>query len=332
MSHFAIPIFLLYIRKGGNSLLLKLRKAKKLHRNLAMSSKPSKETIPTIAQLWRSVYLSVPHFQIPFTNLNVTFTILSAIFLMSVRLAGIQILEKGFGWPSDVSDEGAASIAGVVHSTLLCPGLIVAFLSHKYSPSEPITKAPKWWQELVEALLQFCTGYMVYDACFILLARMDLSVSWIPALEGDDFLFLGHHLATSTYMTQARVYKAGHMSAMMCMLLGEASNPPMNTWFITSKALKLDCCNGPLMQLFHKYNEVVFCIMYLALRVVVGPLVCTHMSFDLLFSKNAKEHLPIVLRLFWNFMIWAVIVGSYSWIVYTNELLSAHIYGAEQEL
>jgi hypothetical protein len=300
--------------------------------NTKTTSTTEETQIPAIAQFWRNLSLQLPRIHIPNTNLNVSFTILSALFLISVRMISIQILERIFGWPSGASDEGAASLAGIVHSSLLCPGLVIAFVTHTYSPSEPLAKAPKWWQELVDSLLQFCTGYMVYDASFILANRWDPSVSWIPALQGDDILFLGHHVATATYMTQTRIYQAGHMSAMMCMLIGEASNPPMNTWFITSKALKLDCCNGIVMQFVHKYNEVVFCVIYLLLRVLVGPLVCTHMSYDLLFSENAKKHLPLALRLFWNFMIWMVIVGSYSWIVYTHELLSKHLYGSEHEL
>jgi TLC domain len=287
---------------------------------------PEEMQIPPIAQFWRGLSRAVPSVQIPFTNLNVTFTILSSLFLSTVRMIGIQILEKIFGWPSTVSDTGAASMSGIVHSSLLCPGLIVAFQTFKYSPSEPLAKAPKWWQELVDSLLQFCTGYMIYDACFIIASRVDLSVSLFPTFQGDDLLFLGHHLATTIYMTQSRVYQAGHMSAMMCMLIGEASNPPMNTWFITSTAKTLECCNGVLMQTFHKYNEILFCSIYLLLRVVVGPIVCTHMSYDLLCSKNAKEHLPMGIRLFWNFMIWAVILGSYSWIVYTYEMLTSHFH------
>jgi hypothetical protein len=297
-------------------------------------------SIPAVAQFWQRLSRASPHMKFPNSHLEIGFTIVSALFLIGIRLISLQILERLFGWPtnSSLTDEAAASMSGIVHSSLLCPGLIVAFQSHTYSPSEPMSKAPtKWWQEMVDALLQFCTGYMIYDASFIVLSRCswDPSISWIVqfSFQGDDFLFLGHHLATTLYMTQARVYQAGHMSAMMCMLIGEASNPTMNTWFITSKALTLDCCNGSWMQLIHKYNEIFFCSLYLLLRVVVGPVVCTHMSYDLFLSTNAKEHLPLSLRLFWNMMIWAVIIGSYSWIVYTHTMLSKHIYGdTEQEL
>lgn len=112
------------------------------------------------------------------------------------------------------ADFAAASVAGVVHSSLLCPGLIAAFWSHSYNPSEHMSKAPhRWWQQSVDALLQFCTGYMIYDAIFIVMMRTDLSLSWVPAFEPDDYLFLMHHMMTATYMTQARIYQAGHMSA-----------------------------------------------------------------------------------------------------------------------
>lgn len=287
--------------------------------------------LPTIAKLWRRAYLMVPKVNFPGTNLSVSFTLVSSLFLITIRLIATINLEF-LGWPEVPADEAAASVSGVVHSSLLCPGLIVAFLTHRYNPSEHISKAPQWWQELVDALLQFCTGYMIYDASFIVMNRIDPSVSWIPAFVGDDFLFLGHHFATTTYMTQTRIYKAGHMSAMMCMLLGEASNPAMNTWFVTSKAITLECCNSPMMQSLHNYIEIAFAAIYLLFRVVLGPIICTHMSWNLLFSKDAKENLPLPLRLFWNFMIWAVIIGSYSWIVFAYELLQSHVRGTEQEL
>jgi hypothetical protein len=291
------------------------------------------EIIPFFAQLWRKTYHSVPQVCFPFTNLNISFSLVSATFLICVRILAIRFLENVFGWPEDASDEGAASFAAIAHSSILIPGLVTAFLSHKYSPSEHISAAPQWWQELVDAMLQFCTGYMIYDGTFIMVTRLDLAVSWIPALIPADFLFLGHHLATAIYMTQARVYRAGHMSAMMCMLLGEASNPLHNSFMIAKKAVTLACCNGAFSQLIYACLKVVFSFVYILLRVVLGPFIFTHMSWDLLFSKNAREHLPLPLRIFWNFMIWAVVVGSYSWIVFCYGMLNTYFNGApEQEL
>jgi hypothetical protein len=117
-----------------------------------------------------------------------------------------------FGWPDTSGSssenypttlESSGSAASIVHSSLLCPGLIVAFLSyhHKYSPSAKLfntndTNVNYWRQEFVDALLQFCTGYMIYDFLFIILLRLDPTTSMIPNFRPDDYLFMGHHIAT----------------------------------------------------------------------------------------------------------------------------------------
>eukprot|EP00934_Nitzschia_sp_Nitz4_P007202 Nitzschia sp. Nitz4//scaffold43_size134323//48137//49347//NITZ4_003295-RA/size134323-augustus-gene-0.233-mRNA-1//-1//CDS//3329551936//7192//frame0 len=289
------------------------------------------DQIPYVAKLWRSTYLVVPKLNFPGTEISISFSLVSAAFLILVRWLATKFLENVIGFPE--GDEAAASVAGVFHSSLLCPGLLAAFATHKYHPTEALSQAPRWWQQLADALLQFCTGYMIYDAVFTCVIRLDPSVSWIPALTADDTLFMVHHLMTSTYMTQARIYKAGHMSAMMCMLLGEASNPIMNTWFVTAKAVTFDCCNGSAMLLIHKYIEIAFCIIYFLFRVVLGPIGCMHMSFKIVFSPEARKLLPWHVRLLWNIMIWGVVFGSYSWIVYCQELLTQHLAPVvEQEL
>jgi hypothetical protein len=123
------------------------------------------------------------------------------------------------------------------------------------------------------------------------------------------------------YMTQTRVYQAGHMSAMMCMLLGEFSNPLHNMYWIGNAAMTLDCCNGPLVEELHFWIETAFSLLYLLLRVIVGPIACAHMTWDLLGTKQARENLPLTIRVFWTFMIWAVEVGSISWIVFSYGML-----------
>ena len=103
-------------------------------------------------------------------------------------------------------------------SPVICIGLIVAFSTQKYSPIAKFDEAPTWWREFADALLQFCTGYMVYDSL--------VNSCWLRwdgerfQLSDDDYLFLAHHFMTSFYMTSTRIIQAGHMSAIICMLLG----------------------------------------------------------------------------------------------------------------
>jgi len=293
------------------------------------------QELPKLVQYWFKVLSMVPSLKFPGTQMEIGFTLFSSIVLFCIRLLGIQLLQQIFSWPIEpksIAIEGSASIVGIVHSTLLCPGLMVAFSNHRYHPSEPRKCAPMWWQTFIDTLIQFCTGYMIYDGSMILLNRFDFDTMTMMPLQGDDILFLGHHLATTLYMIQTRIYQAGHMSAMMCMVLGELSNPSMNLWFITSKAMTLQCCqDNIIVQMIHKYNEIFFCLIYLMLRVILGPLICIHMSYNIFCSQHAKDYLPIPLRMFWNAMIWMVILGSYSWIVFTYGLLMKHFDGSTTE-
>lgn len=282
------------------------------------------DKLPWAGRLFVSAYNALP----------IPFVITSAAFFVSIRLLARMTLESVFGWPVDDlihTDRAASSVPSIFHSTILCPGLIAAFLSHNYNPSEHISKANKRWQTLVSALLQFCTGYMLNDLMFLLYRGMSED-SWIPQLSTGDLMFVGHHIVTATYMTQTRVYQAGHMSAMICMLLGELSNPVHNLYLILEIASELDCCYGPILMKLHEFVPGIFAIIYIVLRAFVGPVFLLHCTWNLLFSKDAKENLPLWVRIFWSTMIWGVVFGSIPEIMACKDLATSFLAGKEQEL
>jgi hypothetical protein len=164
-----------------------------------------------IAKHWVRLYRSVPRVDLPGTNVSISFTLCSAALLYSVRLAIRYVLVSLLEWPQDYegTHEAPGSLAAVFHSLNLLPGLFVALATQPYEPTGHLSTAPRWWRDLVDALMQFCTGYMIYDsvASFLLVKGLNL--------EGTDYMFLGHHIATAVYMTQCRVLQAGHTSAMI---------------------------------------------------------------------------------------------------------------------
>jgi hypothetical protein len=279
---------------------------------IAPSIQQMSDDLPLYGKVLVAFFRSVPQFNFPFTGLPVSFVLVSAGFLVSVRLFTNEVLESVFGWPVGdvVTDRAASSVPAIVHSMLLCPGLIVAFMVQTYNPTEHISEASDEWQDFVNALLQFCTGYMLNDTLFLVYRAQQAAGSIIPKFEFGDILFLGHHAVTSIYMTQARVYEAGHMSAMMCMLLGEFSNPLHNTYFIIGIASGLECCKGAMLQLTQNIVPKLFAAVYILLRVIVAPPVMVYTTWDLVYSEQGKENLPFAIRGFWVFMIWAVMVGS----------------------
>jgi TLC domain len=303
--------------------------------NTTTSSSNSTHDVPFIARIWIRLYNMIPfRINLPFTKLDMSFVFVSSMFLATIRLYIAEpILINVFGWPDGGDDddklptmEAAASMTSICHSTLLCTGLIVAFQTQPYRPASSMTSAPEWWREFVDALLQFCTGYMLYDAIInILWLRLPDKVGSViidqkqiplPALNDDDMLFLAHHMMTTLYMTSSRLIQAGHQSAMICMLLGELSNPLHNSYMIGEFALTVDCCNGPTTQFLHYWISVAFAIVYNTLRVVVGPIMCAHVSYTLIATKEGRTNIrPIILNVLWNIMIWGVIFGSSSWII-----------------
>lgn len=280
--------------------------------------------IPFVARCWLAVYDRLPSVTVA-GRLNVSMTLLAAAFLTGVRFAAEHVLVTYLGWPrGDVSTkEAAASCGSICHSTLLCVGLVEAFRTQRCDPAARLDAAPVWWRRFADALLQFCTGYMVYDALInILYLRWDpLRPLALPALNDDDRLFLVHHVMTSTYMTSARWIGAGHMSAMTCMLMGELTNPLHNMYMMGEVAMKLDCCNGPSARRFHGVVSVAFAAMYNLFRAILAPPTFAVVSYCLIGTKKGRSNIPIAVNVLWNLMIWAVVFGSGSWITKCNGIL-----------
>jgi hypothetical protein len=290
------------------------------------TTKDTPAPVPFVAKVWLTIYEGIPAVHVPFTNFNISFTLLSAVFLTGCRFLSEYMLVNYFGWPDDgtPSKEGAASCAGICHSTILCTGLIVAFSTEKYDVAakiETFTKTTGWWNKFVDALLQFCTAYMLYDGM--------INVLWLrynPTLvkfefSNDDVLFLAHHIVTSFYMISARVLGAGHQSAMICMLLGELTNPLSNLYLIGELAMKLDCCNGPTAQQLRYIIKITFAIMYNLFRVIIAPPFFAHTTYSLLLTKKGRTNVPLPLNIFWNVLIWGVCFGSASWIIMCNQII-----------
>jgi len=278
--------------------------------------------IPAICQFWRTVAGSLPT-KLSIGGLDVSMTVASALFLAAARYTAEFVLVNVFGWPfnSMITKSAASSCGSIVHSTLLLPGLFACFLSNKYNPTERLKDAPLWWQETVTALLQFCTGYMLYDGI--------VNIIWLKSqmqeggINSEDLMFLGHHVATILYMTSTRITQVGHQSAMICMLLGELSNPFHNSYLILEMAQTLDCCNGRLSQTAFEVDRVAFALVYCLIRAGLAPLYFGHTSINLLLYGR-KQGIHFALVLVYVALIWAVELGSIPWIIDCYATLEEH--------
>jgi hypothetical protein len=175
-----------------------------------------------------------------------------------------------------------------------------------------MSDAPQWWQDAAHALIQFCTGYMLYDALVQFVVD-----NWVkgvgPVLSGADWMFIGHHAATLLYMTSARILEAGHVSAMILMTGGEFTAPFQNAFRISRIANKMEI-GGSLGQMLHPYIRYVWAVLYSFFRILVGPACAIHLTQDLLFTKKGRAHVPLGMSFLWLTMCWAVLLGSIPWI------------------
>lgn len=264
------------------------------------------DNIPALCRYWRSISLSLPRVEV--FGLNISLTLLTVVVLSCVRYIIEYGMVVGLGWPAHtfVTKNAASSVAAIVHSAQLVPALGACFWSAKaYHPSERLNEEEVWWQETVVALLQFCTGYMLYDG-FLNIVWMNLTVKGV--IEGDELLFLIHHVITILYMSSTRLLQAGHQSAMICMFFGEMTNPFHNTYLVLETAQTLDCCNGPLSQQAFLVAKVAFGTAYVVIRAIAGPFICLHMTWNL--WVYGRAHIPVAVITAWIVLIWAIMYGS----------------------
>lgn len=103
-------------------------------------------------------------------------------------------------------------------------------------------------------------------------------------------------------------------------MTGEFTNPWQNGNLVLQHAVALECCNGLWMQRIDAIVEFGFAFFYFAIRALVAPIFFIHVTYCLLFAES-RTNIPLGMRLWWIFLIWAVEIGSYDWIVTSGEML-----------
>ena len=98
------------------------------------------------------------------------------------------------------------------------------------------------------------------------------------------------------------------------MFLGEFSNPFQNGSYALGHAIKLPCCNAPIIQQWYHVTEFMFAVVYFGIRALIAPVLFVHVTYCLLMAPT-RSHIPLWMRWFWIIMIWGVELGSYAWIV-----------------
>lgn len=267
----------------------------------------AKSTMHPVVQAWSKVYNMTPKIYIPFTNFDIGLSIVSCILLSTLRLINQNIFTQVFGYNPNTykTIESAACLTSITHAIILCHGLWATLTSQPYVITARMEQAPQVYQDAVTALLQFCTGYMTYDAIFMFREN-----NW--SIHPDDAAFLAHHIVTILYMSQCRVLGVGHISAMGLMFTGEITNPLQNGHMITKYGIQL-LPSGSLFHIIHPYVELAFSVAYFLMRAIVGPIQITHIAYHLLFTKEGRKNVPLFIGILWSVLIFGIIGGSIPW-------------------
>jgi hypothetical protein len=268
-----------------------------------------------LIDIWVRVYNGSPKIFIPGTKFDVCFTILSTLCLSVVRALSTFIYIRIFNFdPTNRRTlEMAASTTSAIHSLLLVPVLWQLLRDQPFVPSAPIANAPQRYKDGVTAMLQLCTGYMIYD--FIFMMKLE---GW--TIHADDLAFVAHHFVTIFVMTQTRILGAGHVFTMNLMWSGEWTNPLQNLLYVTKYAIQMTP-DDSFVHMIHPYVEMAYALFYLFFRAVVGPGLIVINTFDLLFTKEGRKNIPFKVSLLWCPMTAGIIIGSIPWTIEAYDMI-----------
>mmetsp|Transcript_10836 Transcript_10836/g.16703 ORF Transcript_10836/g.16703 Transcript_10836/m.16703 type:complete len:332 (-) Transcript_10836:82-1077(-) len=291
------------------------------------------DNIPSILLPWVKLNDALPKHYVPLTKLDLDFILLSCLFFTLLDFGSAEVLQL-MGWPSDKKETRAAagSLTTIFHSTTLVLSLGACLWSQRHvPPSAKMNAHPKWCQKATTSLIQYCTGYMIYDS--LIQFGWD---RWVPGvgvvLSGGDKLFLGHHVATSFYMLSALVSEAGHVSALLLMFVGESTAPVHNCFRISRLVSSMEDFGGQVSESVHQFVALAWAVKYSLVRTFVGPACGIYITYDLLFTKSGRANVPLVLSSCWLFLCWGVMIGSIPWIIDALKIVIAHLHGETEGL
>eukprot|EP00245_Coleochaete_scutata_P010119 TRINITY_DN3495_c0_g1_i1.p1 TRINITY_DN3495_c0_g1~~TRINITY_DN3495_c0_g1_i1.p1 ORF type:complete len:251 (-),score=21.89 TRINITY_DN3495_c0_g1_i1:1209-1961(-) len=145
--------------------------------------------------------------------------------------------------------------------------------------------------------LDFSTAYFAVDMLHFLL--------FVP----NDYLFMAHHIATSTYMLTCRHYNHGAMSVMTLLFLGEVTSPLQNIWTLARMAKD----ESPFARTLYIWLSPFFTVFFTLIRGCLGPYILYELgSFYL--TGGADGVIPRPLAWAWMLKVTIAVSGSGLWV------------------
>lgn len=179
----------------------------------------------------------------------------------------------------------------------LCHGTLVAILScYDILPREWVLDAPN---------TLFQNRVMEYSMAYFI---VDLLNYFITA--PDDYLFIGHHIATLTYMISCRYFVHHGATSVMCLIAaGELTSPVQNIWTLARMARE----DSPQAKKIYTNMSPFFTVLFTLVRGGFGPYLTWRLGKFYL-GGHADAVIPRWLAYCWMFKISFAIFGSMVWV------------------
>eukprot|EP00246_Nothoceros_aenigmaticus_P013781 TRINITY_DN4932_c0_g1_i1.p1 TRINITY_DN4932_c0_g1~~TRINITY_DN4932_c0_g1_i1.p1 ORF type:complete len:275 (-),score=12.07 TRINITY_DN4932_c0_g1_i1:581-1405(-) len=126
----------------------------------------------------------------------------------------------------------------------------------------------------------------------------------------DDYLFIGHHIATLTYMLSSRYFVGCGATSVMCLIAaGEATSPVQNVWTLARMSRE----EYPLSKKIYTTLSPWFTVYFTLIRGILGPYLVWELGKFYL-TGQADSAIPRWLAYCWMLKITFAISGSMVWV------------------
>eukprot|EP01018_Ginkgo_biloba_P022180 Gb_02450 [translate_table: standard] len=212
----------------------------------------------------------------------------SVIFFVVLYAFAYFVLFKN--WKGTRRFDAASCCNSLIHG-------IVAFSLSSYDVIHSPWKLDAPNTDLENKIMHFSLAYFAIDMIYYML------------INPSDYLFISHHIATSSYMMSCIFTGHGALSAISLIATGEATSSFQNVWTLARMARG----ESPLANRIYTALSPVFTVYFTVMRCIVGPYLAWELG-SFYFPGKADKVIPRGVAYFWMFTIILAIVGSSVWV------------------
>lgn len=194
-------------------------------------------------------------------------------------------------WKGRARYDAASCGISLTHGTVVAALACSEIFSQKWILDAPNTP-------FQNKIMEYSMAYFVVDLLNYLITAPD------------DYLFIGHHVATLTYMISCRYFIGHGAMSVMCLIAGgEVTSPVQNIWTLSRMAQD----TSPTAKKIYKNLSPFFTVFFTIVRGGFGPYLTWSMGKFYL-GGYADKIMPRWLAYCWMFKVAFAIFGSMVWV------------------